>query len=245
MGNKWAPQVIKLVYAFILGILTNPIIAILALGSQAEHHLLAVESTDPEKQARIDSDTTIAVPVEVACTPRGPPPSLRSTRRPSITAYDSTTLVAPPPDALSTPGPSRPRALSQPMSNYSLGGTGGRAQRPRAASRASERSTFSNQFATGSAIAPPDTPMSSRAIPLAWREQEGPTSPSGAAPPSPSPQLRPLGPAAVSRLRSHTNQLDAPRESMEVMAGDDVFGPAQTVDGESRIWVTEARKTEQ
>ena len=43
MGNRWAPQVIKLVYAAILGWVTNPVIATLALGSQAEQHLLVVE----------------------------------------------------------------------------------------------------------------------------------------------------------------------------------------------------------
>lgn len=47
MGNKWAPQVIKFVYAAIVGWVTNPIIAILALGSQSEHHLVAV-GVDPE-----------------------------------------------------------------------------------------------------------------------------------------------------------------------------------------------------
>lgn len=43
MGALWAPQVIKMVYGAILGWLTNPVIATLALGSQAEHHLVVVE----------------------------------------------------------------------------------------------------------------------------------------------------------------------------------------------------------
>ena len=48
MGNKWAPQVIKLVYGAIVGWVTNPVIAVLALGSQADHHLIMVERNEEE-----------------------------------------------------------------------------------------------------------------------------------------------------------------------------------------------------
>ncbi|WVF72033.1 hypothetical protein IAT40_006845 [Kwoniella sp. CBS 6097] len=41
-GWKWAPMVIKCVYGAVLGWYTNPIIASMALGSQAEHHLLVI-----------------------------------------------------------------------------------------------------------------------------------------------------------------------------------------------------------
>lgn len=48
MGNKWAPQVIKGVYGAVVGWVTNPVIALLALGSQADHHLIVVEHVDEE-----------------------------------------------------------------------------------------------------------------------------------------------------------------------------------------------------
>ena len=48
MGNKWAPQVIKLIYGMVVGWVTNPVIAALALGSQADHHLVVVEHTDSD-----------------------------------------------------------------------------------------------------------------------------------------------------------------------------------------------------
>lgn len=51
MGNKWAPQVIKLVYGAIVGWVTNPVIAVLALGSQADHHLIMVENEGDEEVA--------------------------------------------------------------------------------------------------------------------------------------------------------------------------------------------------
>lgn len=51
MGNKWAPQVIKLVYGAIVGWVTNPVIAVLALGSQADHHLIVVENEGDEEGA--------------------------------------------------------------------------------------------------------------------------------------------------------------------------------------------------
>lgn len=52
LGNKWAPQVIKLVYGAIVGWITNPVIAVLALGSQADHHLIVVDVDEEQGQGQ-------------------------------------------------------------------------------------------------------------------------------------------------------------------------------------------------
>lgn len=57
LGGKWAPQAIKLVYGALVGWVTNPVIATLALGSQAEHHLLVVEH-DVEEGATTSATAT-------------------------------------------------------------------------------------------------------------------------------------------------------------------------------------------
>ncbi|CED84414.1 Protein of unknown function DUF2456 [Phaffia rhodozyma] len=159
LGNKWAPQVIKLVYALILGVITNPVIAILALGSQAEHHLIPLPS--PPIDAPNETSTIL--------TPGSPSMGDRR-RRPSFTANTSLLTVPPvtPPRKARSPssihgspfgqqpptsspmtlGPTRPRAMtnaSETVSLYSLGGMGGRAQRanrPRANSRASVTDSY-------------------------------------------------------------------------------------------------------
>jgi hypothetical protein len=99
MGNKWAPQVIKLVYGAIVGWVTNPVIAVLALGSQADHHLILVEKEGDEEGTieggeQIVGDQT-AIPPTIQeegeagytlgppGTPRRVPPSPRSTIIPS------------------------------------------------------------------------------------------------------------------------------------------------------------------
>lgn len=61
MGGKWAPQAIKCVYGAVVGWVTNPVIAVLALGSQAEHHLLVVEHDDVEQTA-VAASTAMEVP---------------------------------------------------------------------------------------------------------------------------------------------------------------------------------------
>lgn len=187
MGNKWAPQVIKAVYGAIVGWITNPVIATLALGSQAESHLLVVEHD--EEEGGMEGAGTIPEDEEVLASPtlRPPPasPGVSTSRqlstlpvpstptsirprsgsnasrisRPPLTANVSqlsplpSTAILPPspsPGVFTRPrGPSvsvsvtgRPRGatVSSQTSNrsysYALGGTGGRAQRPRAASRA-------------------------------------------------------------------------------------------------------------
>jgi len=60
MGNQWAPQVIKLVYGAIVGWVTNPVIAILALGSQADHHLIMVENEEArDEEAATESGNRV------------------------------------------------------------------------------------------------------------------------------------------------------------------------------------------
>lgn len=160
--------------------------AALALGSQAEHHLIPLAVADGQAASGEEKTTTTTDAAHVASKPsvgddaphspeahavrRGSVASSR--RRPSITANPSTmtvlvgstatprsfaALVSPPsptpaaavgvgnpglaPAPASMPGsparpPNRPRAGTT-ASEYSLGGTGGRAQRPRANSRAS------------------------------------------------------------------------------------------------------------
>lgn len=177
-------QIIKCVYGFLLGIITNPIIAMLALGSQAEHNLLvqriaekekeknAEESSDSEPQAVLATITEIPpTPLHLQRPSMPMTPSSRisrlrsgsyasSIRQSGFTVdvsdipVDSPIRLAPPlalpatpmaptmmersgPPQVQTPGsvvPRRPRALtgaSEAGSYYSLGGTGGRAQRGR------------------------------------------------------------------------------------------------------------------
>lgn len=63
MGNKWAPQAIKAVYGAIVGWITNPVIAALALGSQAEHHLLLVAKDEEAGEARTADAESTANPI--------------------------------------------------------------------------------------------------------------------------------------------------------------------------------------
>ncbi|RXK41083.1 hypothetical protein M231_01714 [Tremella mesenterica] len=85
IGSKWAPQVIKLIYGAVVGWITNPVIATLALGSQADHHLVIVPiSSDVENQITDDihpipeEDETVqhTIPPTVQ-TPGGSPKTLR------------------------------------------------------------------------------------------------------------------------------------------------------------------------
>lgn len=57
-------QVIKLVYGFLTGLITNPVIALLALGSQAEHHLVYV---DEEADLEARPDGTAVNEEELTC----------------------------------------------------------------------------------------------------------------------------------------------------------------------------------
>jgi len=272
-------QIIKCVYAFVLGIITNPIIALLALGSQAEHNLLI------EKQAREEQEKPTepeAEPEEVLSTPARPalPPSTPTTRgrgrmhsgsisgsgrRMSFTAnvnelplaspsarsafnfeapttpmtpgVDAGNRMIPPP----TPGsvaPRRPRAMtgaSDAGSYYSLGGTGGRAQRKRRPSTASvtlQTATQNQIGGTPSRLGMVDvsdgrtarqrtltesTISPIRQIPQAWMggREDGTTA---------AENVVQLGPPAmtyrqpgVSRLISE-NTLAVPRESLELRA---------------------------
>jgi len=158
LGNKWAPQVIKLVYGAIVGWVTNPVIAVLALGSQADHHLIVVEEKDEE--GRIDGDGTPSTQADSPGLTNGTSPLVPSTpNRPRATSNLSTSSrnrpplttnvsrLSPLPPNTDLPAES-PAAGSRPMyrdrgltvssigSNYSyaLGGSGGRAQRTRSSS---------------------------------------------------------------------------------------------------------------
>jgi hypothetical protein len=107
MGNKWAPQVIKLVYGAIVGWVTNPVIAILALGSQADHHLIMVEHDEEETTGGVSTtnaqgevDETIHEDQEyIHPSTRSPIPL------PSSPGINTSPLVRP-------TIPSRPRAIS-------------------------------------------------------------------------------------------------------------------------------------
>lgn len=195
LGNQWAPQVIKLVYGAIVGWVTNPVIAILALGSQADHHLILVEdeksSGDEERDVGADGHglegaRAVGVPtiheegeasgdtLVPPGTPRLAPASPRSSpntrtsvlatpfsqrarassnasfsSRPPLTANASGLSPLPPTHMpLSSPGevverPAYGRERGMTVSSvgsgfsYALGGTAGRAQRPRATTAAS------------------------------------------------------------------------------------------------------------
>lgn len=89
LGNKWVPQIIKAVYGGVLGLVTNPVIATLALGSQAEHNLVVAKDQvgDVEKgqvkaaQAAATADesmgasagTSMSDPEELLVPPPKPP----------------------------------------------------------------------------------------------------------------------------------------------------------------------------
>ena len=186
IGGKWAPQVIKAVYAAILGWITNPVIATLALGSQAECHLMVIEHDEEKAGTRVGSgvegervvptihedeevDTTALSPRQTlsvipsaipAAAPTTPTTTIRSrvgstssrSSKPPLTTNVSNLSNVSPGMAIRPRGdsiaamptaPSRPRGMtnSSHISNgsfsYVLGGTGGRAQRPRASTRAS------------------------------------------------------------------------------------------------------------
>ena len=202
MGNKWAPQAIKCVYGAILGWITNPVIATLALGSQAPCHLVVVEHDQEEggvehpvegvptihEDQEFIASPTIGRRSMLAVSPALSPsrhmsslplpgtPSLSGRSRagsnasrmskpplttnasllpplPSPGDEPSALPASPTPDRSGRPRgnsytiPQRPRGatVSSYSSNrsysYALGGTGGRAQRPRAASRASAAGT--------------------------------------------------------------------------------------------------------
>jgi hypothetical protein len=180
MGSGWAPQIIKMVYGAIVGWITNPVIAILALGSQSEHHLIVVEEkvedggirTILEEEEGMNEglgeprETTLRPPVFPSTPSRHRAntaashvsqnshhshtsvPSSPFSLRPPLTAnvsHLSPTNGLLPPQTPTRESYTRPRGATVTSTNtqrsfsYSLGGTGGRAQRPRAASRASAR----------------------------------------------------------------------------------------------------------
>lgn len=219
-----------------LGIITNPVIAMLALGSQAEHNLMVqrVEEAEAKEAADQDQETQerLATPPPVLSTPRIS--RLRSgsyassIRQAGFTAnvndmpLDSPVRLGPivqPPSTPQTPGsmvPRRPRALtgaSETGSYYSLGGTGGRAQRGRRPSQASVLGTPQPQDMRGRQRTMTESTVSpARQIPLAWMPDAGDVVPG-------TPHRQHTG---MSRLMAES-RLDAPRESMEARGDGDVF----------------------
>lgn len=225
MGNKWAPQVIKLVYGAIVGWVTNPVIAILALGSQADHHLIVVENDEEQTvvgDGPAEVDDTIHEDEEYNHTPRSPttprttlsraPPSpttntsplvrpiMPNTRPRATSSLSSSSRIRPPltanvsglsplPSAaadlppLERPVYGRERGLtvSSIGSNYSyaLGGTGGRAQRPRASTAASAAEVAKSSTPSASAPVPqvmvsrPSQDVDTRAAAVNGEQSEG------------------------------------------------------------------------
>ncbi|KIR32803.1 hypothetical protein I352_04738 [Cryptococcus deuterogattii MMRL2647] len=94
-GWKWAPMVIKCIYGAVLGWVTNPIIAGLALGSQAERHLLVIEHDEEsvaENASRtVDVDGVPTIVEEDELTPPQFPPSPHASlsRSPRLSPYSS------------------------------------------------------------------------------------------------------------------------------------------------------------
>ncbi|WVQ71708.1 hypothetical protein IAR50_001249 [Cryptococcus sp. DSM 104548] len=107
---KWAPMVIKCVYGAVIGWITNPVIAALALGSQAERHLLVIQH-DQEASIAADGIETI---IE-----EDPDAELRPPQFPSSSPSSSprSTHLAPPTPTRSFTN--RPRATSGASSMYS------------------------------------------------------------------------------------------------------------------------------
>lgn len=87
MYGTWAPQAIKGVYGAVVGWVTNPVIATLALGSQAEHHLIVVEHDleegAHEGQEELDGHDREPVPTIPEDEEFHPGPGLVTPRRPS------------------------------------------------------------------------------------------------------------------------------------------------------------------
>ncbi|WVR05314.1 hypothetical protein IAU60_002328 [Kwoniella sp. DSM 27419] len=215
VGWKWAPMVIKCVYGAVLGWITNPVIASLALGSQAEHHLLVVE--DDAATSEVDVEANVGV------TGRGGVETIQEDR-------ELATASTPGPQPASSPrgasfhlaSPGRPRTRSRASSSLS-----GRTRPPLTANcsalpvlptnqglgissidtgtRANRQASFSSTHSTSLAV--PRTPRSAQlpspgpttlAPPLSpYVTQTGPSTPEGvaataASPRTPPPTLRNL-----------------------------------------------------
>lgn len=115
-GWKWAPMVIKCVYGAVLGWVTNPIIAGLALGSQAERHLLVIEH-DEESVAEnasqiVDVDGVPTILEEDELTPPQFPPSPHASlsHSPRLSPYPSPMSAS---RVLPTQNVNRPRTRSR------------------------------------------------------------------------------------------------------------------------------------
>ncbi|OWZ74136.1 hypothetical protein AYX14_00357 [Cryptococcus neoformans] len=154
-GWKWAPMVIKCVYGAVLGWITNPIIAGLALGSQARRHLLVIEH-DEESVAEnasqiVDADGVPTIVEEDELTaPQFPPSSHASlSHSPRLSPHPSPMSAS---LHLPTPNINRPRTRSRASSTLS---------RPPLTANCSDlpiipsRSLHAPQYSDGEALAVP------------------------------------------------------------------------------------------
>ncbi|WWC69336.1 uncharacterized protein I206_103274 [Kwoniella pini CBS 10737] len=113
VGWKWSPMVIKCVYGAVLGWITNPIIACLALGSQAEHHLIVIpEENLEEGQGQVQLDTEGIETIHGEEELQSPIP---------ISPLPGTTLRVPSVNGTPTRPPARLRALSNLSTTSSRG----------------------------------------------------------------------------------------------------------------------------
>nr|XP_019042380.1 hypothetical protein I302_08983 [Kwoniella bestiolae CBS 10118]OCF21310.1 hypothetical protein I302_08983 [Kwoniella bestiolae CBS 10118] len=127
-GWKWAPMVIKCVYGAVVGWITNPVIASLALGSQAEHHLIVISDEDEEGEigqqsvcrAEVEGGVGVNIPIQEEAEEQeeylSPPPP--------ITAPGDSLRIPPSPisgGSLRLPNPTSPRSTNRPraLSNIS------------------------------------------------------------------------------------------------------------------------------
>lgn len=154
-GWKWAPMVIKCVYGAVLGWITNPIIAGLALGSQATRHLLVIEH-DEESVAEnasqivdVDGVPTIVEEDELTAPQFPPSPHASPSHSPRLSPHPSPMSGS---LHLPTPNINRPRTRSRASSTLS---------RPPLTANCSDmpiipsRSLHAPQYSDGEALAVP------------------------------------------------------------------------------------------
>jgi hypothetical protein len=189
MGARWAPQVIKMVYGAIVGWVTNPVIAVLALGSQAECHLVVVEHEDVGAEgsaevgeAGVEEQEELTMPIPTIVEGQEFDPAAHNitpSRKHSLAGQGSLRLVVPPSPSFS--------ATSVPPSPSGAGGTWTRSRSGSTSSRIS--------MPRGSGSRPPLTANVSYLAPL-------PTN------------ARSMSDMGTGRVRAHSNaQMPGPAPS--------------------------------
>lgn len=129
MGNKWAPQAIKGVYGCIVGWITNPIIASLALGGQSEHHLLVVPDDKEAQTEGLEGQTPAIATIAEEELVNGTPVESLNPPSPFLRPFRPVTSPGPGLSAASSPGgsPGRSRTQSFNRPNRSRAGSVGSA----------------------------------------------------------------------------------------------------------------------